>query len=131
MLKYKKYQKNKISGFSLKITQLHFGNTGIKFLENGEISLKQFDMFQKMFSSAAEGNLRYWWRILQFWPKTAKNPGSRMGSGKGLIYKTVLKVFKGQIFVEVADYPFNFFSFLLFKVLKKLNLKSVILKRSL
>jgi large subunit ribosomal protein L16 len=108
-LKFKRYQKMLIKGIiqSTHPTKLYHGFCGLKSLQYGFITPKQFEIARRLLrrfigKRRKKKKIKIWRRVYQTRPITSKSRGVRMGQGKGNIKYWVLPVYPATIIVEIG-----------------------------
>lgn len=100
--KHRKQFRGKMTGFSIRGSEVNFGEYGLKAMERGWVSARQIEAARKAISHHTHRGGKVWIRIFPDKPVTKKALGTRMGSGKGDIHEYVAVVTPGRILFEVA-----------------------------
>ncbi|RLD13585.1 MAG: 50S ribosomal protein L16, partial [Caldiserica bacterium] len=82
-VKYRKQQRGRRKGVSLKGNRVSFGELGLKVLESGWVTSKQIEACRITLTRALKKGGKIWIRIFPDKPITKKPLESRMGKGKG------------------------------------------------
>lgn len=100
-VKYRKHHLLKLKGVSKKATELHFGDYGLKTIENGYITQKQIEACRLTIARFFKHGGKLWIRVFPDMSVTKKPAETRMGKGKGdpAYWATVVK--KGRILFEI------------------------------
>ncbi len=99
--KYRKYQKGKIKGVKPNMTQLMFGQYGLKSLETGRIPSKTLEAVRRVLTRKFKRSGQIWIRIFPDLAISSKPAEVRMGKGKGVPTYWACRVKKGQILFEM------------------------------
>ena len=99
--KFRKQQKGRVKGLSVRGSSLAFGSYGIKALGNGYISAKQIENIRVIISKNLGKTGKMWIKIFPDKPITRKGNGVRMGSGKGNVEFWSAVVRPGKIIFEM------------------------------
>ena len=98
--KYRKQQKGKMKGNSMRGNQLAFGSFGIKALEETWITGRQIEAARQAVTRKMKREGQIWIRIFPDKPITKKPAEVRMGKGKGAPEMFVARVSPGRIMFE-------------------------------
>ncbi len=98
--KYRKQQKGKMKGNSMRGNQLAFGSFGIKSLEETWITGRQIEAARQAVTRRMKREGQIWIRIFPDKPITKKPAEVRMGKGKGAPEMFVARVSPGRIMFE-------------------------------
>ncbi|MEZ5199528.1 MAG: 50S ribosomal protein L16 [Bacteroidales bacterium] len=98
--KYRKQQKGKMKGNSMRGNQLAFGSFGIKTLEECWITGRQIEAARQAVTRYMKREGQIWIRIFPDKPITKKPAEVRMGKGKGAPEMFVARVSPGRIMFE-------------------------------
>ena len=104
-VKYRKPQKGKNRGMSMRGNYVAYGTYGMKALESGWISSRQIEASRVAISRRVRKFGKMWIRIFPDKPITAKPLETRMGKGKGSPEYWVSNVKPGRILFEVEGIP--------------------------
>ena len=113
------------------LSKLQFGHFGLSAQENVEFNTNQLLSIKKTLSFFFKKKIKIWFIVPPATNKTHKAVGVRMGSGKGPIKHTIIKLRKGQIFMEWSIVSLNFSYLLLKKIIAKLSFKTSTIYRGL
>ena len=103
--KYRKQQKGKMKGNSMRGNQLSFGSFGIKSLETSWITGRQIEAARQAVTRHMKREGQLWIRIFPDKPITKKPAEVRMGQGKGAPEMFVARVTPGRIMFEAEGVP--------------------------
>jgi len=99
--KYRKFQKGRVGGVLSNITQLEFGQFGLKTLEPGRIPARTIEAVRRIITRKFKRMGQIWIRIFPDISVSAKPAEVRMGKGKGSPSFWICRVKKGQILFEM------------------------------
>ncbi len=105
--KYRKQQKGKMKGNSMRGNQLAFGSFGIKSLDESWITGRQIEAARQAVTRHMKREGQIWIRIFPDKPITKKPAEVRMGKGKGAPEMFVARVTPGRIMFEAEGVPFS------------------------
>lgn len=103
-VKFRKLQKGRRSGVSVKGSTINFGDSAIQVLENGWISNRQIEAARVAMQRHIKSG-RVFIRIFPDKPITKKPAETRMGRGKGNPEFWVAVVKRGRILFEIQGVP--------------------------
>jgi large subunit ribosomal protein L16 len=103
--KYRKQQKGRMKGNSMRGNQLAFGSFGIKSLESAWITGRQIEAARQAVTRHMKREGQLWIRIFPDKPITKKPAEVRMGKGKGAPEMFVARVTPGRILFESGGVP--------------------------
>jgi large subunit ribosomal protein L16 len=103
--KYRKQQKGRMKGNSMRGNQLAFGSFGIKALEMTWITGRQIEAARQAVTRHMKREGQIWIRIFPDKPITKKPAEVRMGKGKGAPEMFVARVTPGRILFEASGVP--------------------------
>lgn len=103
--KYRKQQKGKMKGNSMRGNQLAFGSFGIKAMEETWITGRQIEAARQAVTRRMKREGQLWIRIFPDKPITKKPAEVRMGKGKGAPEMFVARVSPGRIMFEAEGVP--------------------------
>ena len=128
-VKFRKSQKGKTRGIATTGSQMHFGEYGLKALENGFIPARQLEASRVVVARKLRGTGKLW--ILAFPHKsiTSKPAETRMGKGKGDLSHWVAVVRRGKVIFELGGVPEDFAKQILRLVAFKLAIKTKFITR--
>lgn len=105
--KYRKQQKGRMKGNSMRGNQLAFGSFGIKSLESAWITGRQIEAARQAVTRHMKREGQLWIRIFPDKPITKKPAEVRMGKGKGAPEMFVARVTPGRILFESGGVPLD------------------------
>jgi large subunit ribosomal protein L16 len=105
--KYRKQQKGRMKGNSMRGNQLAFGSFGIKSLETTWITGRQIEAARQAVTRHMKREGQIWIRIFPDKPITKKPAEVRMGKGKGAPEMFVARVTPGRILFEASGVPLD------------------------
>src|SRR5205809_6187790 len=100
--KFRKQHRGRRAGFSKGQTQVHFGEFGIKALEDGWISNRQIEAARIAMTRKIKRGGKVWINVFPDKPYTKKPAETRMGKGKGSPEGWVAVVKPGRVMFELA-----------------------------
>ena len=103
--KYRKDQRGRRRGTSTGQTEVHFGDYGIKSLENGWITNRQIEAARIAMTRKIKRGGKVWINVFPDKPVSQKPAETRMGSGKGAPEHWVAVVKPGRVMFELAGVP--------------------------
>ena len=103
--KFRKHHRGHRRGESTGQTTVHFGEYGIKALENGWITNRQIEAARIAMTRKIKRGGKVWINIFPDKPVTQKPAETRMGSGKGSPEHWVAVVKPGRVMFELAGVP--------------------------
>ena len=104
-VKYRKAQKGKIRGIATNGNRLHFGEYGLKSLENGLVRSNHIEACRVAVARKLKGAGKMWINIFPHKPVTKKPAETRMGKGKGELDHWVAVVKRGKVIFEMSGIP--------------------------
>jgi large subunit ribosomal protein L16 len=107
-VKYRKAQKGKNRGIATSGNRLHFGEYGIKALENGLIRANHLEACRVAVARKMKGAGKFWINTFPYKPVTKKPAETRMGKGKGDLDHWVSPVPRGKVIFEMSGVPEDF-----------------------
>ncbi len=102
-VKWRKQQKGRMRGRSLRGGELHLGDFGIQATTCGRVSAKQIEAARVAMTRHIKRGGKVWVRIFPDKPITKKPAETRMGKGKGGVEEWVAVVKPGRVIMEIAD----------------------------
>lgn len=129
-VKYRKSQRGKIRGLATSGNRLHFGEYGIKALENGLVQANHIEACRVVVARKMKGAGKLWINIFPHKPVTKKPAETRMGSRKGDLDHWVANVKRGKILFELSGIPEDFARIVLRLVAFKLPIRTSFVTRS-
>ena len=103
--KFRKDHRGHRRGLSKGQTQVHFGEFGIKSLEDGWITNRQIEAARIAMTRKIKRGGKVWINVFPDKPVTQKPAETRMGSGKGSPEHWVCVVKPGRVMFELAGVP--------------------------
>jgi large subunit ribosomal protein L16 len=100
--KYRKRQRGRNKGFSLKGNRISFGEYGLSAVDRGNIFSRQIESARVALTRFMKRSGKVWIRIFPDFPFTKKPLETRMGKGKGNPEDWFCKVKPGKVLFEVA-----------------------------
>lgn len=104
-VRYRKTQKGRIKGLSMRGSSLEFGTFGLKALEPSYITARQIEAMRIAITREVKRQGQVWNRIFPDKPLTKKPAEVRMGKGKGAPDSFVAVVKPGRILFELDGVP--------------------------
>ena len=98
--KFRRSQKGKMKGFSVRGSNLAFGSFGLKAMQQTWITQKQIEAARQAMTRYMKREGQIWIRIFPDKPVTSKPAEVRMGKGKGDPEGFVAPVKPGRIILE-------------------------------
>ena len=105
--KFRKMQKGKMKGNSMRGNQIAFGSYGIKTLEEGWITGRQIEAARQAVTRHMKREGQLWIMIFPDKPVTKKPAEVRMGKGKGAPEYFVARVTPGRVIFEAEGVPLD------------------------
>ena len=103
--KFRKMHRGRRRGLSAGQTTVHFGDYGIKSLEDGWITNRQIEAARIAATRKVRRTGKVWINLFPDKPVTKKPAETRMGSGKGSPEGWVAVVKPGRVMFELAGVP--------------------------
>lgn len=100
-IKFRKQQKGRMRGTSLRGSQLNFGQYGLQAVGCGWVSARQIEAARIAMTRHVKRGARIWIRIFPDKPITKKPAEVRMGKGKGAPEGWVAVIRPGRILYEM------------------------------
>jgi len=129
-IKFRKSQKSKIRGVGIAGSQMHFGEYGIKALENGLIRANHIEACRLVVARKMKGAGKLWINIFPHKPVSKKPAETRMGKGKGDLDHWVSVVKRGKVLFEISGVPEDFAKIIFRLVSFKLPVKTKFITRN-
>ncbi len=104
-VKFRKQQRGRMKGKSIRGSKVSFGEYGIQALEPAWITNRQIEAARVAMTRRVKRGGRVWTRIFPDKPVTVKPAETRMGKGKGSPEYWVAVVKPGRILFELAGVP--------------------------
>ena len=105
--KYRKQQKGKMKGNSMRGNQLAFGSFGIKAMEECWMTGRQIEAARQAVTRFMKREGQIWIRVFPDKPVTKKPAEVRMGKGKGAPEYFVARVSPGRVIFEAEGVPMH------------------------
>lgn len=128
-IKYRKSQRGKTRGIATSGNKIHFGEYGLKAIENGLIRSNHIEACRVVVARKMKGVGKLWINIFPHKPVTKKPAETRMGKGKGELDHWVAVIKRGKVVFEVSGVPENFAKMVLRLVSFKLPVKTKFISR--
>ncbi len=128
-VKYRKSQKGKSRGIAVTGSQMHFGEYGLKALENGFLPARQLEASRVVVARKLHGTGKLWISAFPHKSITKKPAETRMGKGKGDLDHWVAVVRRGKVIFELGGVPEDFAKQVLRLVAFKLSLRTKFVTR--
>ena len=103
--KFRKMHRGRRRGLSSGQTTVHFGDYGIKSLEDGWVTNRQIEAARIAMTRKIKRGGKVWINIFPDKPVTQKPAETRMGKGKGAPEHWVAVVKPGRVMFELAGVP--------------------------
>ncbi|MCK5012282.1 MAG: 50S ribosomal protein L16 [Candidatus Omnitrophica bacterium] len=129
-VKYRKSQKGKIRGIATVGNKVHFGEYGLKAIENGLIRSNHIEACRVVVARKMKGAGKLWINIFPHKPVSKKPAETRMGKGKGDLDHWVAVIKRGKVIFEISGIPEDFAKIVLRLVSFKLPVKTKFVARS-
>jgi large subunit ribosomal protein L16 len=129
-VKYRKSQKQKVRGAASGGTTLHFGEFGLKALENGLIQAKHLESSRVIVARKLKGAGKFWINTFPYKPVTKKPAETRQGKGKGDLSHWVCPVKRGRVVCEISGIPEDFAKSVFRLVAFKLPIRTKFISRN-
>jgi large subunit ribosomal protein L16 len=129
-VKFRKAQKGKNRGIAVAGSRMHFGEYGLKALDNGMVRANHLEACRLVIARKMKGTGKIWFNIFPHKPVTKKPAETRMGKGKGDFDHWVAPVKRGKVLLEMSGVPEDFAKVVLRLVSFKLPLKTKFITRA-
>jgi large subunit ribosomal protein L16 len=129
-IKFRKSQKGKTRGLATSGNKIHFGEYGLKAIENGLIRANHIEACRVVVARKMKGVGKLWINIFPHKPVTKKPAETRMGKGKGELDHWVAVVKRGKVVFELSGVPEDFAKSVLRLVSFKLPVKTKFISRA-
>lgn len=103
--KFRKFQKGTLPRIQSNMTELIFGQYGLKALHSGKISAKTLEALRRVITRKFRRIGQIWIRVFPDIAVSTKPAEVRMGKGKGAPCYWICKVKQGQIIFEMDGIP--------------------------
>jgi ribosomal protein L16, bacterial/organelle len=127
--KFRKLQKGRIKGPSLRGAQVAFGDIGLKAMEHGKLTNQQIEAARIAMMRHIKRGGKVWIRIFPDHSYTSKPLEVRMGSGKGAPAGWYAPVKPGRILYEIKGVSLELAREALVRAQHKLPIKTHIVMR--
>src|SRR5205814_8330161 len=121
--------RGRLSGLSAGQTTVHFGDYGIKALEDGWITNRQIEAARIAMTRRIKRGGKVWINVFPDKPYTKKPAETRMGKGKGSPEGWVCVIKPGRVMFELAGVSESLAKEALRLAGQKLSVKSKVVKR--
>lgn len=129
-VKYRKAQKGKIRGIATSGNRLHFGEYGLKALENGIVRANHIEACRVAAARKMKGAGKIWINIFPYKPVTKKPAETRMGKGKGDLDHWISPIHRGRMLFEISGIPEDFAKIVCRLIAFKLPVKTRFVSRA-
>lgn len=129
-VKYRKSQKGKMRGIATSGNKIHFGEYGLKAIENGLVRSNHIEACRVVVARKMKGAGKLWINIFPHKPVTKKPAETRMGKGKGDLDHWVAVIKRGKVMFEISGVPEDFAKIVLRLVSFKLPVKTKFVSRT-
>ncbi len=129
-VKYRKSQKGKMRGIATSGNKIHFGEYGLKAIENGLVRSNHIEACRVVVARKMKGAGKLWINIFPHKPVTKKPAETRMGKGKGDLDHWVAVIKRGKVLFEISGVPEDFAKMVLRLVSFKLPVKTKFVSRT-
>jgi large subunit ribosomal protein L16 len=99
--KYRKQQKGRIKGRTVRGSELSFGDYGLQAIEGGKLSARQIEAARVAMTRHARRGGKIWIRVFPDKPVSKRPPETRMGKGKANPEYWVAVVRAGRMLYEM------------------------------
>lgn len=130
-VKYRKKQKGRLKGKSLRGNKVSFGEYGLKAVTGARITARQIEAARRTITRHIKRGGKLWIRIFPDYPVTKKPAETRMGSGKGNPEYWVSIVKPGRIMFELSGIPEEAVKEAFRLASHKLPVKTIIVKKEI
>ena len=128
-VKFRKTHKGKSRGIATTGHEMHFGEFGLKAIENGWIRGNHLEACRVVIARKMKGAGKLWFNIFPDKPITKKPAETRMGKGKGESDHWVAVIKRGRVIMELSGVPEDFAKSVLRLVAFKLPIKTRLIVR--
>lgn len=104
-VKWRKQQRGRLKGTTLRGARISFGEYGLQALEPGWITNRQIEAARVAITRALGRGGKVWIRVFPDKPLTVKPAETRMGKGKGNPEYWVAVIKPGRIMFEIEGVP--------------------------
>ena len=127
--KFRKAHKGRIHGKATSVTELNFGQYGLKALEPDRVTARQIEAARRAMTRHMKRAGRVWIRVFPDVPVSKKPIEVRMGKGKGTPELWVCRVKPGRIMFEIDGVPVDIAREALALAAAKLSVKTRFVER--
>jgi len=128
-VKFRKWQKGRLSGKATRGAAIAFGDIGLKALEHGKLTSQQIEAARIAMMRHIKRGGKVWIRVFPDHPVTAKPLETRQGSGKGAPVGWCAPVKPGRILYEIKGVELDVAKIALIRAAHKLPVKTIIVVR--
>lgn len=128
-VKFRKSQKLKNRGVATTGYRLHFGDYGLKAIDNGLIRGNHLEACRVVIARKLKGAGKLWINVFPHKPVTKKPAETRQGKGKGELDHWVAPVKRGRVIMELSGIPEDFAKSVLRLVAFKLPIRTRFITR--
>jgi large subunit ribosomal protein L16 len=128
-VKFRKSQKGRIRGVSVRASLISFGDIGLKALEPGRLTNQQIEAARIAMMRHIKRGGKVWIRVFPDRPITAKPLETRQGSGKGAPVGWCAPVRPGRVLYEIKGVSLDLAKEALRLASHKLPIKTAIVLR--
>ena len=101
-VKYRKRQRGRLKGKSMRGNRVSFGEYGLKAVTSGRLTARQIEAARRAMTRHVKRGGKMWIRIFPHIPVTKKPAETRMGSGKGSPEYWVAVIRPGRVLFEMS-----------------------------
>ncbi len=101
-VKYRKRQRGRLKGKSIRGSNVSFGEFGLKAVTSGRLTARQIEAARRAMTRKVKRGGKLWIRIFPDIPVTKKPAETRMGSGKGSPEYWVAVIRPGRVLFEMS-----------------------------
>ncbi|OGX08216.1 MAG: 50S ribosomal protein L16 [Omnitrophica WOR_2 bacterium GWA2_47_8] len=128
-VKYRKSQRGKNRGLAINGSRLHFGEYGLKSLQNGYVLSNHIEAARVIVARKTHGSGKFFINVFPHKSITKKPAETRQGKGKGDLFGWVVAVKRGLILFEISGIPEEFAKQVLRLVAFKLPIRTKFVTR--
>ncbi|MBF0478711.1 MAG: 50S ribosomal protein L16 [Candidatus Omnitrophica bacterium] len=129
-VKYRKSQKGKTRGIATRGCELHYGEFGLKSLQNGLVKANHVEACRLTIARKVKGAGKLWINMFPSKPVSKKPAETRMGKGKGEHDHWACPIRRGKVVLEMSGIPEDFAKRILRVVAFKLPVKTKFITRT-
>ena len=100
--KYRKEMRGKMGGVASSNNRVHFGEFGLKSMENGWINARELEAARRAMAGFTKRKGKVWIKVFPHKPYTQKSTNSKMLGGKGAVEGYVAVVTPGSMLIEIG-----------------------------